>query len=260
MIKVGVVDSGFSAHQQEWVADSAAFVMQDNGLWLADAEPDQLGHGSHIIDTIHQVAPDTCFYLAQVFQQRFTTSTGQVSAAIDWLVEQQVDVINMSLGLRQDRESLRDSIQAALNAGIVICASSPAKGDPVYPAAYSGVFRMTGDARCAAEEWSYLETEYADFGGYVKSADGQQAGASMGTARMSGHVCNLLLAQSSGISQRSPISQGPQISQSNHASQSSQALTQKLPLSEIRSLLQQGASYFGPERKGFTDQSAGTQP
>lgn len=257
MIKVGVVDSGFSAHQQSWVADSAAFVMQDNSLWMADAEPDQLGHGSHIIDTIHQVAPDTCFYLAQVFQERFTTSTGQVSAAIDWLVEQEVDVINMSLGLRQDRESLRDSIQAALNAGIVICASSPAKGDPVYPAAYPGVFRMTGDARCAAEEWSYLETEYADFGGYVKSADGQQAGASMGTARMCGHVCNLLLVQSSQFSQSNPADQN---AQAFHNLQSSQATGKKLPLSEVRHLLQQGASYFGPERKGFTGQSAGTQP
>ncbi len=257
MIKVGVVDSGFFAHQQEWIADSAAFVMQDNSLWMADAEPDQLGHGSHIIDTIHQVAPDTRFYLAQVFQERFTTSTGQVSAAIDWLIEQEVDVINMSLGLRQDRESLRDSIQAALNAGIVICASSPAKGDPVYPAAYPGVFRMTGDARCAAEEWSYLETEYADFGGHVRSADDQQAGASMGTARMSGHVCNLLLAQSSQFSQSNPADQN---AQAFYNSQSSQATGKKLPLSEVRHLLQQGASYFGPECKGFTGQSAGTQP
>ncbi|WP_036566233.1 subtilisin-like serine protease QhpE [Oceanospirillum beijerinckii] len=257
MIKVGVVDSGFSAHQQEWIVDSAAFVMQDNSLWMAEAEPDQLGHGSHIIDTIRQVAPDTCFYLAQVFQVRFTTSTGQVSAAIDWLIEQEVDVINMSLGLRQDRDSLRDTIQAALNAGIVICASSPAKGDPVYPAAYPGVFRMTGDARCAAEEWSYLETEYADFGGHVKSADGQQAGASMGTARLSGHICNLLLAQSSPISQSSQIVQSDQAS---YLSQSSLPSGKKLSLSEIRRVLQQGASYFGPEHKGFTDQSAGTQP
>ena len=78
----------------------------------------------------------------------------------------------------------------------------------------------------------------------------------MGTARMSGHVCNLLLAQSSQFFQSNPASRN---AQAFHNSQSSQVSSKKLPLSEIRSLLQQGASYFGPERKGFTDQSAGTQ-
>lgn len=223
MIKVGVVDSGFSESQKPWIADSAAFILQDDGLWQMETEPDQLGHGSHIISTIRQTAPDTSFYLAQVFQERFTTTTAQVSAAIDWLVAQEVDVINLSLGLRSDRDSLKASVDKALQAGIVLCASSPAKGDPVYPAAYDGVFRMTGDARCSVEQWSYLETEYADFGGYVKSADGQQAGASMGTARMTGHICQMM--------------QDSQMIQDN----------QSYSLATVRAYLQQGASFFGRE-------------
>lgn len=225
MIKVGVVDSGFSDEQSDWVEASAAFFLADEALWQADSTPDQLGHGGHILSTIRATAPNTCFYVAQVFQNRFVTTALQVAAAIDWLVEQNVEVINLSLGLHTDRPLLKSAVERALKKGIVLCASSPAKGASVYPAAYLGVFRMTGDARCSEQEWSYLETAYADFGAYVKSADGLQAGASMGNARMVGHVCRYLEQQKSASAATSPS------------------------ILEVRRFLQQQAHYFGAERK-----------
>lgn len=191
-IKVGIVDSGFAPHQTEWIADSAAFILQDKALWQSDSEPDQLAHGTKIIDVIHHCAPDAKLLVAQVFKERFTTTALQVAAAIDWLTEQQVDVINLSLGLRTDREELRDTIAAAVEAGILICASSPAKGDPVYPSAYPGVLRTTGDARCDQSEWSQLSTQYADFGAHVRCLEGSIAGASIGTAYMCGHIAQFM--------------------------------------------------------------------
>lgn len=202
MIRVGIIDSGYSHYETDLIQESAAFVIEEDALWQADATPDQLGHGSHILDSVHQIAPDTQFLVAQVFQQSFATRTSQVVAAIDWLTEQGAEVINMSLGLRRNSPALETSIHNALRRGVVIAASSPAKGEPVYPAAYPGVFRMTGDARCRREQWSWLETEYADFGGYVRSADEQQAGASMGTARMTGHICNILQADKASHGRR----------------------------------------------------------
>ncbi|MBB1488007.1 subtilisin-like serine protease QhpE [Oceanospirillum sediminis] len=191
-IRIGIVDSGYPDYQQPYVDDAAAFIIQDDALWQTEPEEDRLGHGTHILDSVRQICPESTFCLAQVFHHNFVTTTAQVVAAIDWLTEQKVDAINMSLGLRRNSPELAQSIQQALQAGIIISASSPAKGDPVYPAAYPGVFRMTGDARCSLQQWSWLETEYADFGGYVRSADEQQAGASMGTARMTGHISSII--------------------------------------------------------------------
>ncbi|OPX55119.1 Subtilase family protein [Oceanospirillum multiglobuliferum] len=225
-IKVGVVDSGFSPAQQALVQDSAAFIIADGQLWQSEADWDQLGHGSHVISTIYASAPEARFYVAQVFHDRLSTTAVQVAAAIDWLVEQNVDVINLSLGLRSDQDSLKSAVARAIKQGIVLCAASPAKGDPVYPAAYFGVFRMTGDARCTAQQWSYLETAYADFGAEVKSADGQQAGSSMGCARMTGHICHYL---------------------AQHEATAAKPVASILA---IRQYLQQNAHYFGAEHRG----------
>lgn len=187
-IRVGVVDSGCS--EQQAISASAAFVLADQQLWLAPAEPDQLGHGTRTIEVIQALAPQAEVLSAQVFQHRLTTTAAQVAAAIDWLVEEGAQVINLSLGLRQDRAVLREACERALKQGVLICASSPARGEPVFPAHYAGVFRMTGDARCGREEISHLDTDYADFGACVLPLDNTRnlSGASLGCAHLSGHL------------------------------------------------------------------------
>lgn len=219
MVKVGVVDSGSSDRQAPFITDAAAFVIRDEQLWRDEIHPDKLEHGTKIIDVIHRHAPEAKIYVAQVFSERYTTTASQVAAAIDWLVEQQVAVINLSLGLRTNRESLRVAVQKAVDAGILLCASSPAKGDPVYPSAYPGVLRTTGDARCSASEWSLLNTQYADFGAHVRCLDGDISGASIGTGYITGHIARYLGDHS-------------------HAT-----------LGELGRYLKSNASYFGAEQR-----------
>lgn len=219
-IKVGVVDSGCLPRQVNYVQDSVAFIVQGDALWQDQATEDQLAHGTKICDVIHRLSPDSTLLLAQVFRERFTTTALQVSAAIRWLTEQQVDVINLSLGLRTDRPQLREAVADAIAAGILICASSPAKGDPVYPSAYPGVLRTTGDARCAMDEWSMLNTQYADIGAHVRCLDGGISGASIGTAYVAGHIAKFM-------------SDNPAASRK-----------------ELGHYLKNNATYFGAERRG----------
>ncbi|CAM4123379.1 S8 family serine peptidase [Vreelandella rituensis] len=191
-VRIGIVDSGCNNYQT--VADSAAFVLRDDALWREESVPDRLGHGASIVGVISTLAPQAKLFSAQVFQQRLATTATQVAAAIDWLLECDVQIINLSLGLRQDRGVLREACERALKQGVLLCASSPARGDPVFPAAYPGVFRMTGDARCAREEIAYLETAFADFGGCVRPLYErlQLSGASLGCAHMSAHLARYL--------------------------------------------------------------------
>ncbi|MFR0692982.1 hypothetical protein ACLUTX_26560 [Enterobacterales bacterium AE_CKDN230030158-1A_HGKHYDSX7] len=74
---------------------------------------------------------------------------------------------------------------------MLVCASSPARGEPVFPASYPGVIRVTGDARCAEGEWSWLDSPQADFGAAVTV--GGRSGASLGCAAFSGHLAALLV-------------------------------------------------------------------
>ena len=98
------------------------------------------------------------------------------------------------LGLRNDRPVLRETCVLAQTAGILLCASSPAQGEPVYPASYPGVIRITGDARCAPGQWSWLNSPQADFGAHVAAANGL-AGSSVGCAALSGIIAGYLQSQ-----------------------------------------------------------------
>jgi hypothetical protein len=195
-LRVGVVDSGCSVAQRDRVVGAAGFELVDGELRIGEASLDRLGHGSELIAVIDALAPGVQFLVAQVFRERLSTSARQVAAAIDWLVDQHVQIINLSLGLSEDRAMLAAACERALRAGVLICAASPARGAPVYPAAYPGVFRMTGDARCGREEISHLETRYADFGAHVRPLDGKLggAGASLGCAHLCAHVARYLAA------------------------------------------------------------------
>ena len=132
-----------------------------------EALADQLGHGTAVLARLRREASRVPVLMAQVFQQHGSTSALQVAAALLWLVEQGVSVVNLSLGLHQDRPVLRQACAEAQAAGVLLCASSPAQGMRVYPANYPGVIRNTGDARCAAGQWAWLNSAQADFGGHM---------------------------------------------------------------------------------------------
>ncbi|WP_448680330.1 subtilisin-like serine protease QhpE [Pseudomonas nicosulfuronedens] len=187
---VGVIDSGHSAEQAASVISGQRFRLADDGLDRLPLSVDLLGHGSVVCQAILSHAPDARLSVAQVFDERGVTSPLQIAAALHWLGEQGVRVINLSLGVRQDRPILREAVTELIEAGVLVCASSPARGEPVFPASYAGVIRVTGDARCGEGKWSWLDSPQADFGASVTVSG--RSGASLGCAAFSGHLAALL--------------------------------------------------------------------
>jgi len=194
-LRIGVVDSGHSAAQRPQVIAGRRFSLLEDGLAEGDLRDDPLGHGSAVIEAIGRRAPSALFCVAQVFDQRGVTSALQIATAIDWLLTEDVRLINLSLGLRQDRSLLRAACAAAVARGVLLCASSPAQGAGVYPANYPQVLRVTGDARCAEQEWSWLDSAQADFAACVQGTYPGQSGASLGCAALSGHIAGFLAEQ-----------------------------------------------------------------
>jgi hypothetical protein len=155
---------------------------------------DRIGHGTRTLQAMAALAPGARFAVAQVFGQALRTDMGTVAAAVEWLVEQGATVINLSLGVRQDYPPLRAACERALASGCLLVASTPARGEPVFPAAYPGAIRVMGDARCGPGQHSALPLPHADFGACVLPPDGDRAhaGASLGCAHLSGRVAALL--------------------------------------------------------------------
>lgn len=190
-LPVGIIDSGFAPAQAGRVAAARRFWLEDGELREGEALADRLGHGSVVLDTLAAQGGSLQVHMAQVFAERWSTSPLQVAAALYWLLERRVALVNLSLGLRNDRPVLREACAAALAAGTLLCASSPARGAAVFPASYPGVLRITGDARCAPGQWSWLDSPQADFGAPVGAAGGL-AGASVACAALSGRIAAFL--------------------------------------------------------------------
>ena len=110
----------------------------------------------------------------------------RVAAALDWLSGEGARIVNMSLGLGHDREVLRRACEHAHGAGVILIASAPARGGPVYPAAYDQVVAVTGDARCGPGEVSDLLGLQADFGTYGGDPSSARVGASIAAAQFAG--------------------------------------------------------------------------
>ncbi len=197
-IKLALVDSGLPENAKKSLGAECRFIQSDEEVERKPVIPDPLGHGSLIYEIIHHYSSGSQLFNAQVFDKTGMTSAAAVAEAVDWACEKNVDVINLSLGLRQDREILRTSCEKATGQDIILIASSPAQGGDVYPSAYSGVIRATGDARCAVGEISFLDNKQADFGGCARlisddmSAPPRIGGASVGTAHITGKVITYL--------------------------------------------------------------------
>lgn len=166
---------------------AAAFATDGRRVEQGATVTDPSGHGSRIAEMF--LAGDTAceLLLGQVFVNAGPTTGASVAAAVDWAVAHSARLIHLSLGLAADRAILAAAVVRAIDAGCVVVASTPARGAPVYPAAYPGVIRATGDARCAPGEWSCLGPWF--FGGCPRYADGGQTelsgGASTGAAWVS---------------------------------------------------------------------------
>jgi hypothetical protein len=162
----------------------------DNGHCVSGepAVSDPIGHGTAVTRLICS-SSEVELFIGQVLNEDGVTTPASVAAAIRWATESRVDLIHISLGLREDRRVLADAVAGAVAAGCVVIASAPARGSATFPAAYAGVIRATGDARCAEGELSVPGTAQAHFGGCPRNpANPNSGGASIGAANVSGIV------------------------------------------------------------------------
>ena len=182
-IRVGLLDSGVGAALLPRMAASSAFRLDEDGqVQTVEVMPDAILHGDPVAQILLSAAPAIALYNAQVFTQTNSTHPATIAAGLDWLLAQDVAIVNMSFGLRQNRAVLRQACATAIAAGLILVAAAPARGQAVYPSAYPGVLRVTGDARCALQEFSHLASEQADFGACPRSYAQPEHGAPVGGA------------------------------------------------------------------------------
>jgi subtilisin len=148
-IKIAVIDSGAATTHEELNRIHAGFDIVNKKTTPNTWNEDALGHGSHCAGIIggadltigiRSFAPEAELHACKLFPG------GQVSQLIDALeycIEKQIDVVNLSLGGAEPSEALEQQIQRAKRAGIACIVAAGNSGGPVqYPASSPNVLAV----------------------------------------------------------------------------------------------------------------------
>jgi len=175
-VKVAIIDSGLSVEHSDLKASSGFDFTND-----ADSESswrqDTVTHGTHVAGTVAALhdengirgfAPEADLIALKIFPGgRFS----DLIKSLDKCINEQVDVINLSLGSRKKSELLQQKLQQAKQNGVACIAAAGNSGDQVqYPAAFAEVLAVAAIGKAGAfPEDSYHQRQIGEH----NSTDGQ---------------------------------------------------------------------------------------
>ena len=204
-VKVAVFDTGISNHEDLTISGGVSFVD------YTDSYSDDNGHGTHVAGTIAAnnnkigvvgVAPDAEIYAVKILDNSGKGSYSGIISALEWAIDNDIEIINMSLGSSQFSSVLHDAVKQAVDAGIIIVAAAGNQGEGedtvLYPAKYPEVVAvgaLTEQYKAAAFSSRGLGLNIVAPGLSVLSTlnDGDYAAMS-GTSMAAPHVSGALAA------------------------------------------------------------------
>lgn len=151
-VKIGIIDTGIKQnHPDLKVAGGISFV---EGTTSYD---DDEGHGTHVAGIIGAqnntigtvgVAPEAEIYAIKAIDSTGYGNLSDVIAGIQWAMEQNLDIVNLSLTSTQGTFILEEMLNQAYKNGLLIIAAAgnaksvPAGVDVLYPARYASVIAV----------------------------------------------------------------------------------------------------------------------
>ncbi|MYA24425.1 MAG: S8 family serine peptidase [Gemmatimonadetes bacterium] len=138
-IKVAVVDSGIVSNHPKigQVAGGIALAMGPDGTILyGEDHADCAGHGTACAGIIRRKAPEAELYSVRIFDESLQADSRLLIAAIEWALDQGMDLINLSLGTTEVtyRDALEQVCRQAVDQGVLLVAAEHEEGQESYPA------------------------------------------------------------------------------------------------------------------------------
>ncbi len=153
-IKVGILDSGISMNaefENVYRVDLVPDTVHDSlGIFN-----DVTGHGTNTAGVIAAaknqegiigIAPNVSIYSIRVLDEDNEAPISRIIAGIEWAIENDIDVLNMSFGTLNYSSLLYQSIRRAYDSGMVLVASAGNTGEDsdqvTYPAKFGEVISV----------------------------------------------------------------------------------------------------------------------
>ena len=93
-------------------------------------------------EKIDGTSPYINVYSAKALDSNNRTTVNRLVKAIDWAVENNVNIINISCGVNSDSAKLHSAVKKAYNKGILLVAAAGNGGNIQYPAKYEEVMAV----------------------------------------------------------------------------------------------------------------------
>ena len=162
LVKVAIIDTGIDVKHPDLQANLKGGV---SAVSYTTSYNDDNGHGTHVAGIVAAVdneigvigvGPQINLYAVKVLDRRGSGYLSDVIEGLDWAIQNEMQVVNMSLGTSSDILSLREAVQRVNQAGIVqVAAAGNSGGAVIYPAAYPEVIAVSAtDSADTIASWS----------------------------------------------------------------------------------------------------------
>lgn len=137
-VKIGVIDSCISHEIQE-----RYHIKEMNDIIKLKTDKN-VTHGSMILSIILENVSNCEIFYCSVLNEECVGEINYIANAIDWCVDNDVDIITMSFATLTDNKEIRESVERAINNNVVVTASCINLSDKIcYPAMYDGVISVS---------------------------------------------------------------------------------------------------------------------
>jgi subtilisin family serine protease len=144
-LEIAVIDTGVNARHPHICAPThqVNFDPED----MVDSLEDVLGHGTAVTAAIQEKAPQAEYHILRLFENSLRATAGRLIRAIEWTIENRMDVVNLSLGSSnlEHRSVMERLVARAAAAGVVLVAARYSGQTPVLPGMLDGVISVDVD-------------------------------------------------------------------------------------------------------------------
>ena len=144
-LKIAVIDTGINASHPHICAPTHGVIFDPE-----ETDPscdDVLGHGTAVTAAIQEKAPHADYYILKLFGKSLRTAGSRLLQALEWTIEHQMDVVNLSLGTPNfdHRPALEAIVVRGAAAGVILVAARYSERTPVLPGMLEGVISVDVD-------------------------------------------------------------------------------------------------------------------
>lgn len=156
-VRVAIIDSGVNPAHPHVAGLAGGICLNPNGA----SYEDDAGHGTAVAGAIREKAPEALLYAVKVFDQRLRTKVEIILQALDWAIENQMQVVNLSLGTTNPahRARFEQIIARALDRNLVLVAAHEMNEQPALPGVLPGVLPVGLDWDCPRESYRAVTKE-----------------------------------------------------------------------------------------------------